>query len=290
MRLSIALLAAFPVILSAQDPVPAKVDAVFARFAHPDSPGCILGVTRAGTLVYEKGYGMADLERDVPITPASIFHVASISKQFTAMAIMLLEQQGKLSIDDDVRKYVPELPDYGKRITLRHLLTHTSGIRDQWALLDIAGWREDDLITEDDVMWAVTRQRSLNFNPGDEYLYSNSGFTVLAVIVKRVSGQSLRAFADAQIFKPGLRCSQCCRRNIHAHESLGWNLERLRVTPFVRIECQTRLRSDYGRQCDKGADVMEQVRPRYSLHCFSWLRRETADTETTRELRLRRRQ
>jgi len=202
MRLSIALLAAFPVILSAQDPVPAKVDAVFARFAHPDSPGCILGVTRAGTLVYEKGYGMADLERDVPITPASIFHVASISKQFTAMAIMLLEQQGKLSIDDDVRKYVPELPDYGKRITLRHLLTHTSGIRDQWALLDIAGWREDDLITEDDVMWAVTRQRSLNFNPGDEYLYSNSGFTVLAVIVKRVSGQSLRAFADAQIFKP----------------------------------------------------------------------------------------
>jgi len=202
MRLSIAILAAFPVILSAQDPVPAKVDAVFARFAHPDSPGCILGVTRAGTLVYEKGYGMADLERDVPITPASIFHVASISKQFTAMAIMLLEQQGKLSIDDDVRKYVPELPDYGKRITLRHLLTHTSGIRDQWALLDIAGWREDDLITEDDVMWAVTRQRSLNFNPGDEYLYSNSGFTVLAVIVKRVSGQSLRAFADAQIFKP----------------------------------------------------------------------------------------
>lgn len=202
MRLSLALLAAFPVILSAQDPAPAKIDAVFARFAHPDSPGCILGVSRAGKLVYEKGYGMADLERDVPITPASIFHVASISKQFTAMAIMLLDQQGKLSIDDDIRKYVPELPDYGKRITLRHLLNHTSGIRDQWALLEIAGWREDDLITEDDVMWAITRQRSLNFNPGDEYLYSNSGFTLLAVIVKRVSGQSLRAFADQQIFKP----------------------------------------------------------------------------------------
>src|SRR5206468_896204 len=160
MRLSLALLAAFPVILPAQDPAPAKIDAVFVRFAHPDSPGCILAVSRAGKVVYEKGYGMADLERDVPITPASIFHVASISKQFTAMSILLLEQQGKLSIDDDVRKYIPELPEYGKRITLRNLVNHTSGIRDQWTLLELAGWREDDLITEDDVMWAVTRQRA----------------------------------------------------------------------------------------------------------------------------------
>jgi CubicO group peptidase (beta-lactamase class C family) len=199
--LALALLG-LPGILSAQDPAPARIDAVFSRFEHPDSPGCILGVSRAGKVIYEKGYGMADLERDVPITPASIFHVASISKQFTAMSILLLEQQGKLSIDDDVRKYIPELPDYGKRITLRHLLQHTSGIRDQWTLLRLAGWRDDDLITEDDVMWAVTRQRSLNFDPGAEYLYSNSGFTLLAVIVKRVSGHSLREFADEQIFKP----------------------------------------------------------------------------------------
>jgi CubicO group peptidase (beta-lactamase class C family) len=191
-----------PVIASAQDPSPSKIDAIFARFDHADAPGCIVGVTRAGKIVYEKGYGMADLERDRPITPSSIFHVASISKQFTAMSILLLEQQGRLSIDDDVRKYIPELPDYGKRITLRNLLGHTSGIRDQWTLLRIAGWRDDDLITEDDVMWAVTRQRALNFNPGDEYLYSNSGFTLLAVIVKRVSGHSLRDFADEQIFKP----------------------------------------------------------------------------------------
>ena len=199
--LALALLG-IPGVLSAQDPAPAKIDAIFARFDHQDSPGCVLGVSRAGKVVYEKGYGMADLERDVPITPASIFHVASISKQFTAMAILLLEQQGKLSIDDEVRKYIPELPDYGKRITLRHLLQHTSGIRDQWTLLRIAGWRDDDLITEDDVMWAVTRQRSLNFDPGAEYLYSNSGFTLLAVIVKRVSGHSLREFADERIFKP----------------------------------------------------------------------------------------
>ena len=202
MRRSIALALLVPVIVSAQDPSPARIDAIFSRFDHQDSPGCILGVTRAGKLIYEKGYGMADLERDRPITSSSIFHVASISKQFTAMSILLLEQQGKLSIDDDVRKYIPELPDYGKRITLRNLLGHTSGIRDQWTLLRIAGWRDDDLITEDDVMWAVTRQRALNFNPGDEYLYSNSGFTLLAVIVKRVSGHSLRDFADEQIFKP----------------------------------------------------------------------------------------
>ena len=191
-----------PAIASGQNPSPAKIDAIFARFDHPDSPGCIVAVSRAGKIVFEKGYGMADLERDVSITPASIFHVASISKQFTAMAILLLEQQGKLSIEDDVRKYIPELPDYGKRITLRHLLQHTSGIRDQWTLLRMAGWRGDDLITEDDVMWAVTRQRALNFDPGAEYLYSNSGFTLLAVIVKRVSGHSLREFADEQIFKP----------------------------------------------------------------------------------------
>jgi CubicO group peptidase (beta-lactamase class C family) len=202
MRYLVAALLAIPVIVSAQDPAPAKIDSIFARFHRQDSPGCILGVSRGGKVVYEKGYGMADLERDVPITPASIFHVASISKQFTAMSILLLEQQGKLSIDDEVRKYIPELPDYGKRITLRHLLQHTSGIRDQWTLLRIAGWREDDLITEDDVMWAVTRQRALNFDPGAEYLYSNSGFTLLAVIVKRVSGHSLREFADEQIFKP----------------------------------------------------------------------------------------
>lgn len=200
--LSLALLAAVPAIVSAQDPAPAKIDAIFSRFDHRDTPGCILAVSRAGKVVYEKGYGMADLERDVPITPASIFHVASISKQFTAMSILLLEQQGKLSIDDDVRKYIPELPDYGKRITLRNLVNHTSGIRDQWTLLELAGWREDDLITEDDVMWAVTRQRALNFEPGAEYLYSNSGFTLLGVIVKRVSGKSLRQFADEQIFKP----------------------------------------------------------------------------------------
>lgn len=184
------------------DSLAARVDSVFATWDHTNTPGCALGVSRGGVTILERGYGMANLEYGLAITPASIFHVASISKQFTAMAVLLLAQRGQLSLDDDVRKYIPELPSYGDRITLRHLLTHTSGLRDQWDLLGLAGWREDDLITEDDVLQIVIRQRGLNFRPGTQYLYSNTGFTLLAIIVKRVSGQTLRAFADSNIFQP----------------------------------------------------------------------------------------
>src|ERR1043165_3869799 len=146
---------------------------------------------------------MANLETGTPIRPNSIFHVASVSKQFTATAIMLLAKEGKLSVDDNIRKYLPEIPDYGTPITIRHLLTHTSGIRDQWELIGLARGRfEENRITEDDVMDILPRQTALNFKPGSEYLYSNSGFTLLAVIVKRVSGKSLRDFADDRIFKP----------------------------------------------------------------------------------------
>ncbi|HWN97895.1 MAG TPA: serine hydrolase domain-containing protein, partial [Blastocatellia bacterium] len=179
-----------------------KVDEVFAVFDKPDSPGCALAVIKDGRIVYKRGYGQSNLEDGVAISPASIFHVASISKQFTAMAIVLLAQQGKLSLDDDVRKYVSEVPDFGERITIRHLIHHTSGLRDQWSLLELAGWREDDVITEGDILELVSRQKELNFKPGAEHLYCNTGYTLLAVIVKRVSGQSLREFADANIFKP----------------------------------------------------------------------------------------
>lgn len=179
-----------------------KVDEIFARFDKPDSPGCALAVIRDGQIIYKRGYGMSNLEHGVPISPSSIFHIASISKEFTAMAIVMLAQQGKLSLDDDVRKYAPEVPDFGDRITIRHLVHHTSGLRDQWALLEMAGWREDDVITERDILDLISRQKALNFKPGDEHLYSNTGYTLLAVIVRRVSGQSLRDFADANIFKP----------------------------------------------------------------------------------------
>ena len=186
----------------ADKPVTAKVDDVFSRFDKPDSPGCALAVIKDGQIIYKRGYGMSNLEYGVPISPSSIFHIASISKEFTAMAIVMLAQQGKLSLDDDVRKYVSEVPDFGQRITIRHLIHHTSGLRDQWALLEMAGWREDDVITEGDILDLISRQKALNFKPGDEHLYSNTGYTLLAVIVKRVSGQSLRDFADANIFKP----------------------------------------------------------------------------------------
>ena len=183
-----------------------RLDTLFAAWDNTRSPGCALGVSRNGNLVYSRGYGMANLEYDVAIAPDSIFHVASISKQFTAFSIALLASEGKLGLDDEIRRYLPELPDYRQRITIRHLLTHTSGLRDQWSLLRLAGWRPDDLITEDDVLNMVARQKSLNFVPGAEYLYSNTGFTLLAVIVKRVSGQSLREFAETRIFRPlGMR-------------------------------------------------------------------------------------
>ncbi len=186
----------------APDSIPGRIDRVFARWDRVNSPGCAIGVSRDGEMVYQRGYGMSNLEHAIAITPPSIFHVASISKQFTAFSILLLEQDGKLSVDDDVRKYIPELPSYGKTITIDHLLHHTSGLRDQWDLLGLADWREDDLITEDDVLRVVTRQKELNFEPGAEYLYSNTGYTLLAIIVKRVSGKSLRDFADERIFRP----------------------------------------------------------------------------------------
>jgi CubicO group peptidase (beta-lactamase class C family) len=185
------------------DSLAPAVDRVFENFRNTDGPGCAVGVSRDGNVVLEGGYGMANLETDTPIRPSSIFHVASVSKQFTAAAIMLLARDGKLSLDDNIRKYLPEIPDYGTPITIRHLLTHTSGLRDQWELLGFARGRfEENRITEADVLDIVSRQTALNFKPGAEYVYSNTGFTLLGVIVKRVSGQSLRDFADERIFKP----------------------------------------------------------------------------------------
>ena len=185
------------------DPVETRVDKVFSRWSAADSPGCAVSVIRDGDVVYAKGHGSANLEYDVPITPSTVFHVASVSKQFTALAVQLLVNEAEVSWDDDIRTYVPELPDLGSEVTLRQLAHHTSGIRDQWSLLRLAGWRpEADVVTQDDVLGLLSRQRGLNFRPGTEYLYSNSGYTLLAVLVERVSGQSLRAFAAERIFGP----------------------------------------------------------------------------------------
>jgi len=206
-----------------------QVDKVFEKWDKPDSPGCALGVYKDGKTIYKRGYGMADLNDDVPITPATVFHVASMSKQFTAASIALLAQQGKLSLDDDVRKYIPELPDFGQRITIRHLVHHTSGLRDQWNLLELAGWRYSlDLITDDDVMSVMTRQKDLNFKPGEKHVYCNTGYTLMGLIVKRVSGMSLREFTTKNIFEP-LGMTHTHFRDDHAeiikHDALGYEQE-----------------------------------------------------------------
>lgn len=184
------------------DSLAVRVDSIFAPYDKSHSPGCILGVSRNGALVYERGYGMANLEYGLAITPASIFHVASIAKQFTAASILLLAQRGQLSLDDDVRKYITELPDYGSRLTLRHLLTHTSGLRDAFQLGDLAEPRDVDGDARFPFVKRLALQRALNAVPGTEFAYLNAGYALLAVIVERVSGQSLHAFADSNIFKP----------------------------------------------------------------------------------------
>jgi CubicO group peptidase (beta-lactamase class C family) len=208
MRLTLAclvVLAAAPISAQQQslpDSLAGRVDAVFSRFARSDSPGCALGVFQNGAVAYAKGYGSANLEYGVPITPNTPFISGSVAKQFTAAAIALLVEQGRLSLDDDVRKYIPELPDYGMRITVDHLVHHTSGLRDFWALVQVAGMRYDDGYAVGDVIRLAARQKRLNFPPGTAYDYSNTGYIALGLIVERVTGKSLREFAAEQIFGP----------------------------------------------------------------------------------------
>ena len=178
-----------------------RIDAVFARFT-PQGPGCAMGVFQNGRIAYEKSYGLANIEYGVPLTPTTPTIMGSLSKQFTAASIALLVQQGRISLTDEVHKYVPELADYGTPITIEQLVHHTSGVRDFWALVDAAGMRPDDGYTVDDVLALASRQKHLNFDPGAEYNYSNTGYVLLGVIVKRVTGKSLREFAREQIFAP----------------------------------------------------------------------------------------
>src|SRR5216684_1853681 len=187
---------------TAEEKKTVAVDEIFVDLTKAGSPGCALGVYRDGKMVYAKGYGLANLEQNVPITPQSVFDIGSTSKQFTAASILLLEKQGKLSINDDVRKYVPELPDYGQKVTILHLLNHTSGLRDYLTLMDLAGIHIDGVTTDEDALQIISRQKALNFAPGSDWLYSNTGFFLLSVIVKRVSGKTLREFAGENIFTP----------------------------------------------------------------------------------------
>ncbi len=179
-----------------------KIDSLFQKWNNTFSPGCTIGIVMNDQLVFSKGYGMANLEYGIPNTPQTIYHMASVSKQFTAYSIVLLAKEGKLSLDDDIRKWLPWFPDLKEKITIRNLLNHTSGIRDQWQLLAISGTRLDDVITQEQIIKVLSKQQALNFKPGEKYTYSNSGFTMLAEIVKAASGQTLRQFSDSAIFKP----------------------------------------------------------------------------------------
>lgn len=180
----------------------AKVDKLFAQWDKPDSPGCALGVIKDGQFIYKRGYGMANLDHSIPLSSSLVFYIASTSKQFAAASIALLARQGKISLDDDIRKYLPEMPQYQRPVTIRQLVHHTSGIRDYLSLMSLAGMRYEDVYSEEEMVALPARQKELNFTPGDEHLYSNSGYFFLSVIVKRASGKSLRQFADEQIFKP----------------------------------------------------------------------------------------
>ena len=186
----------------ADDSLAARVDALFAPWDKPGTPGAAVAVVRDGAIFYQRGYGSANLEYDLPITPSTVFLVASVSKQFTAFAIAMLAEQGMLSLDDDVRKHIPELHDFGPTITIRHLVHHTSGLRDEFGLLAMAGYHMDDVITKETILNLAYRQRALNFEPGEEYLYCNTGYTLMAEIVERVTGQSFREWTTENIFEP----------------------------------------------------------------------------------------
>ncbi|HVM48740.1 MAG TPA: serine hydrolase domain-containing protein [Candidatus Acidoferrum sp.] len=179
-----------------------RLDELLNGTCKAGAPGFSVAVIQHGKPVYEKGFGLANLEYDIPVRPQTIYHVASVSKQFTAMALVLLEQDGKLSLEDDVHKYLPELPDYGHPVTIRQLLQHTSGIRDQWQTLALAGWRLDDVITQDQILRVLFRQKELNFVPGTRHLYSNGGYTLAAEIVTRVAGKPFPDFCRERIFNP----------------------------------------------------------------------------------------
>jgi CubicO group peptidase (beta-lactamase class C family) len=179
-----------------------KLSGIFSEWMRPGSPGGVVGIVKSGELVLSQAYGLASLEYEVPATVDTRFNVASVSKQFTAFSIVLLEQQGKLAIDDDVRKYLPELPDFGATITIRHLLNHTSGLRNFQSLLQLAGWRDGDAMNGADLLEYIALQRELNFPPGSEYLYCNTGYNLMAEIVERVSGQPFIEWTRENIFEP----------------------------------------------------------------------------------------
>lgn len=179
-----------------------KIDSILNTFSNTAKPGFAISVVKDKQIVYLKSNGIGNLDYNVPITTASVFPVASLSKQFTAFCVALLNQRGQLSLDDDIRLYLPYVPDYKQKITIRNLLNHTSGLRDEWQNLEIAGYRLDDVITQEQILKMVAKEHELNSKPGERFSYCNTGYILLAEVVKKVSGLTLKAFSEKEIFQP----------------------------------------------------------------------------------------
>jgi CubicO group peptidase (beta-lactamase class C family) len=235
-------LAALASPLGAQAALDARIDSIFAAFDRSDAPGCALGVARDGRVALERAWGLADIERGVANTPTTIFEAGSVSKQFTAAAILLLARDGRLSLDDDVRRWMPELPDYGTRVTLRHLLHHTSGMRDWGSVAGIAGWpRNTRALNHAHVLAIISRVRELNFPPGTEYDYSNTNYNLLAMVAERASGQPFPAFTRQRLFEPlGMTAT-------------SWRDDAMRIVPHRALS--------YDREGDgwRGARAIENI-------------------------------
>jgi len=199
---SLIILSLFAILSFGQIKESKSIDNIFSQWDKEGVPGCALGIMKDGKLIYAKGYGLANLEYNVPNSANSVFRIASTSKQFTAACIVLLAEQGKLSLDNNLNQFFPDFPAYAKKITIRHLLNHTSGIRDYLTISSLKGLGNNDYYEDKDVMKWLINQRELNFNPGDEYLYSNSGYWLLGQIVNKVSGINMADFAKKEIFKP----------------------------------------------------------------------------------------
>ena len=241
-----------PPALRAADALPAdrkaQVDALFAAYDRSDAPGCALGIFQDGRIAYARGYGMANLELGVANSPQTVFDIGSLGKQFTAFSILLLARDGKLSLDDDIRKFLPEIPDFGPRVTIRHLLHHTGGLRDYIGLLGLEGLGDDDVTTEQEALDALARQKSPLFAPGERYEYSNSGYFLLGLIVKRASGKSLREFAQRADLRAARDDAHAVQRRPHArHPEPRDGLRRRGRTAASRIEM-----SDFEQNGDGG--------------------------------------
>lgn len=186
----------------AQQVSTSSVDSIFSKWNKPDIPGGAVAVVQNSEIVYSNGYGLADLEHNVPNTPSTVFYIGSVSKQFVTFSILLLEEQGKLALDDEVQVYLPDFPRYESPLTVRHFIHHTSGVRDYLTLMDLKGRSYLDHIETQEAYELIKNQKELNFTPGERYMYSNSCYLMLAMIVEKASGMSMKEFAEKEIFGP----------------------------------------------------------------------------------------